>query len=144
MAKKKLIEYDITSERKDLIVKIDDMISHHQKNMTTTIKETPALKYDDNKVPVELLPTQALEEIAKVLDFGRKKYESWNWAKGFKWTRLIGAVIRHLYAYQRGEDKDSESGLSHIAHAGCCILFLLQHDISKLGEDDRYKEFIKK
>jgi hypothetical protein len=108
---------------------------------TPILKE--ATKYDCNKIPVELLPTQALEEIAKVLDFGRKKYDSWNWAKGFKWTRLIGAAIRHLYAYQRGEDKDPESNLSHIAHAGCCILFLLQHDISKLGEDDRYKEFIK-
>ncbi len=102
-----------------------------------------ATKYDGDKVPVELLPSEALEEIAKVLAFGKKKYDAWNWAKGFKWTRLIGAAIRHLYAYQRGEDKDPESGLSHIAHAGCCILFLLQHDLSKLGEDDRYKGFKK-
>ena len=102
-----------------------------------------ATKYDGDKVPVELLPSEALEEIAKVLAFGKKKYDAWNWAKGFKWTRLIGAAIRHLYAYKRGEDKDPESGLSHIAHAGCCILFLLQHDLSKLGEDDRYKGFKK-
>lgn len=105
---------------------------------------TEGTKYDDSKIPVELLPTQALEEVAKVLDFGRRKYASWNWAKGFKWTRLIGAAIRHLYAYQRGEDKDPESGLSHAAHCACCILFLLQHELSNLGEDDRYKEFIKK
>lgn len=106
-------------------------------------EKSVALKFDDNKVPVELLPTQALEEIAKVLAFGAKKYDSWNWAKGFKWTRLIGAAIRHLYAYQRGEDKDPESGLSHLAHAGCCILFLLQHEISGLGQDDRFKGFQK-
>ena len=102
-----------------------------------------AVKHDTNKIPVELLPSQALEEIAKVLAFGAIKYDSWNWAKGFKWMRLIGAAIRHLYAFQRGEDKDPESGLSHLAHAGCCVLFLLQHEISKLGQDDRYKEFTK-
>lgn len=114
------------------------------KDGVTVIRESNiALKFDTSKIPLELLPTQALEEIAKVLDFGKKKYAAWNWAKGFKWTRLIGASLRHLYAYSRGEDKDPESGLSHLAHAGCCILFLLQHEISGLGEDDRYKGFIK-
>lgn len=105
---------------------------------------TPALKFDNEKIPVELLPTQALEEIGKVLAFGRKKYDAWNWSKGFKWSRLIGAAMRHLFAWQRGEDKDKESGLSHLAHLGCCVLFLLQHEISGLGEDDRHKEFTKK
>jgi hypothetical protein len=100
------------------------------------------VKHDQDKVPVELLPTQALEEIAKVLAFGKIKYEAWNWSKGFKWTRLIGAAMRHLFAWQRGEDKDKESGLSHLAHLGCCVLFLLQHELSGLGEDDRYKEFV--
>lgn len=100
-------------------------------------------KHDGGKIPVELLPTQALEEIAKVLDFGQRKYDRFNWAKGFKWSRLIGAAMRHLFAWQRGEDLDPESGLSHLAHLGCCVLFLLQHQLSSLGEDDRYKEFKK-
>lgn len=131
-------------DRKLLQDKIDGLI---ESNRSTNIQPKPlvnvALKFDTNKIPVELLPTQALEEVAKVLAFGAKKYDSWNWAKGFKWTRLIGAAIRHIFAYQRGEDKDSESGLSHIAHAACCLLFLLQHELSNLGEDDRYKEFNK-
>lgn len=101
------------------------------------------LKFDDNKLPLELLPTQALEEIAKVLAHGREKYAAWNWAKGFRWSRLIGAALRHLYAWARGEDKDPESGISHLAHLGCCVVFLLQHEISGLGEDDRFKGFNK-
>lgn len=63
----------------------------------------------------------------------------WNWAKGFTWSRLIGAALRHLFAFARGEDRDPESGLSHLAHAGCCILFLITHERCKLGTDDRYK-----
>jgi len=101
-------------------------------------------KFDGDKIPLHLLPTPALEEIAKVLDFGQKKYDSWNWAKGMKWTRLIGACMRHLFAWARGESIDPETGLSHLAHLGCCVLFLLQYELSNLGEDDRYKSFIKR
>lgn len=96
-------------------------------------------KHDSGKVPLELIPTKALEDIAKALDFGAKKYGRWNWTKGFKYTRLIGAAMRHLYAYNAGEDKDPESGLSHLAHCACCIVFLLEHENRKLGQDDRYK-----
>lgn len=97
-----------------------------------------ALKYDTGKAPFELLPGPALEAIAEVLGFGKKKYDAWNWAKGFDWSRLLGAALRHLFAWARGEAKDPESGLSHLAHAGCCILFLLSHEICKLGNDDRF------
>jgi hypothetical protein len=101
-----------------------------------------ARKDDNGKVPLELLPTQALEQVARALAFGRDRYGPWNWAGGFAWSRLIGAALRHLFAWQRGEDKDPESGLSHLAHAGCCVLFLIQHEISKLGQDDRHKQFL--
>lgn len=97
------------------------------------------IKHDTQKVRLELLPTCALEEIAKVLDFGAKKYETWNWTKGFKWSRLIGASMRHLFAFARGEDKDPESGLSHLAHLGCCVLFLLYHEKHHKNLDDRHK-----
>jgi len=102
-------------------------------------KEKVALKNDDKKNRVELLSTDAMEDIAEVLTFGAKKYAAHNWRKGFKWSRLIGAAMRHLFAWSRGEDKDPETGLSHLAHCGCCIMFLLEHEKRNLGEDDRYK-----
>ena len=61
----------------------------------------------------------------------------WNWARGFKRSRLFGALLRHVFASLRGEDKDSESGLSHMAHAGCCVLFILFAERVGVGEDDR-------
>ena len=96
-----------------------------------------AQKFDQNKSPLELLPPDALFAIADVLAFGAKKYATHNWAKGFAWSRLSGAALRHLFAWSRGEKADPESGLSHLAHAGCCLLFLLDHEILKLGVDDR-------
>ena len=100
---------------------------------------TSGTKHDQGKPPLELIPTAALLEIAKVLEFGRKKYAADNWRQGFAWRRLIGACLRHLYSFSSGEDKDPESGLSHLAHAGCCVLFLLEHYLMDLGEDDRYR-----
>lgn len=98
-----------------------------------------ATKHDNEKNRLDLLPVESLEEIAKVLTFGAKKYADWNWAKGFKWSRLIGASMRHLFAFARGEDKDPESGLSHLAHLGCCVLFLIYHEKHHKNLDDRHK-----
>lgn len=95
-------------------------------------------KFDNGKIPLHLLPTEALKEIGKVLSFGAEKYDPWNWKCGMKWSRLSGAALRHLFAWLEREDKDSETGLSHLAHAGCCILFLLTYEVLGLGEDDRW------
>ena len=101
-------------------------------------------KNDSDKIPLELLPTEALEEVAKVLAFGRAKYSSWNWAKGMAYSRLIGAAMRHLFAWTRGQDKDPETGLSHLAHLACCVLFLLSYTLTSTGLDDRFKVQISK
>jgi hypothetical protein len=94
-------------------------------------------KNDAAKLGVHLLPPGPLCEIAKVLDFGAKKYDPWNWSKGMAWSRLYAAMLRHLWAWWRGETLDPETGLNHLAHVGCSVLFLLQYAASGLGTDDR-------
>ncbi len=96
-------------------------------------------KHDSGKPPVELLPSAPLLMIAEVLGFGAKKYAAHNWRQGFNQSRLIGAAMRHLLAYNDGEDTDPESGLSHLAHLGCCVLFLLEHQAKGIGNDDRFR-----
>lgn len=98
------------------------------------------IKHDTNKVPWDLLSVCAIEEMLKVMEFGRKKYAAHNWRGGFAWSRLIAAAARHLFAFMRGEDRDPESGLLHTAHAMCCLMFLTEHVVRNLGSDDRYKE----
>lgn len=97
-----------------------------------------ALKLDQGKIPLELLPFESLAEVGKVLAFGAEKYGRYNWRSGMEWTRLVGAVLRHLFAWMRGEHLDPESGLSHLAHAACGLLFLLAYEINQVGTDDRY------
>ena len=120
----------------DSMKTIDDKVTLYEEFETKVTADVP-MKFDTEKNRVELLPVEALEEIGLALTFGAEKYEPWNWKKGFAWSRLIGSTLRHLFAWMRGEDKDPESGLSHLAHAGCCILFLITHEKLGLGEDDR-------
>lgn len=99
-----------------------------------------AIKHDQSKLPMHLLSTTALEEVAKVLQFGAEKYEAHNWRKGFVWSRTISAAMRHILAFNSGEDRDPESGLSHVAHAMCCLMFLLEFEKTRPELDDRYKD----
>ncbi len=97
-----------------------------------------ALKYDSNKPGMDLLPVKAKQAVARVFDFGAKKYARHNWRSGFGYSRLIAAAERHLDAFNDGEDLDEESGESHLAHACCCIMMLLESKIKGYGVDDRY------
>ena len=103
--------------------------------------KTEAVKADDGKVDWSLVPFEALEGMAQVLTFGAKKYDSWNWTTGggFVWTRVLASCFRHLFAWSRGEDNDPESGLSHISHAQCNLLFLAYYirNKDKFNKDNR-------
>src|SRR3990167_8769307 len=95
-------------------------------------------KHDGQKeIRPELLAPEFLTGIAKVLAFGANKYSVGNWANGMEWSRIYGALQRHIIAWAGGENSDSESGFSHLFHAGCCLMFLVAHEARELGIDDR-------
>lgn len=83
-------------------------------------------KFDGGKLDYTLVPFEGLDEIVKVLMFGAKKYDRDNWRHVDNAAqRYTAAAFRHLTAYNKGETVDPETGVSHLAHAGCCLLFLL-------------------
>jgi len=111
---------------------------------TKEVKDTPigwreeGQKLDGNKIRTELLPIEAMLGTAEVLTFGAEKYAPRNWEKGIAYSRVYGALLRHMMAWWAGEDKDPETGLSHLHHAGCCISFLQTYITREMNEyDDR-------
>lgn len=96
-----------------------------------------ALKYDSGKPPLGLIPRSALVWEAAVMGFGASKYGRDNWRKGMEWSRLVDAALRHITAFNAGEDIDPESGLHHLGHARCCLAFLAEYVDKQLGTDDR-------
>lgn len=93
-------------------------------------------KYDNGKTMYHLLPYEALEQVARVMMFGAKKYGINNWRGGMKHSRLWDAALRHLVATRNGESHDSETSLLHTAHAACCVLFLLSYQLLNIGDND--------
>lgn len=98
---------------------------------------TGARKDDGEKIRMELLPPELIEATATVLTFGAQKYAARNWEKGMQWGRVFGALMRHLWAWWRGERGDPETGYSHLWHAACCLAFLIAYEQRGVGEDDR-------
>lgn len=86
-------------------------------------------KNDNGKLPWHLLPFPAVEKIIQVLQYGAGKYGENNWkhVKNQR-HRYFSALCRHIFAWWKGEKTDPESGFSHLAHAGCCLLFLLDRE----------------
>ena len=99
-------------------------------------------KTDFGKPGVGLIDTEALIQLARVLDFGKNKYAAHNWRKGIEWQRIIDSLLRHTLAFNNGENNDDESGLPHIAHAMCNCMFLLNYAINHPELDNRYKKEI--
>lgn len=99
-----------------------------------------AKTYDDGKPPLAWLPWDGIKEVALVQAYGHSKYKDFNnYRKGMEVSRNLSCAMRHIGAYMEGEDMDPESKRSHLAHAACRILFVLQNLHDKKAIDDRYK-----
>lgn len=79
-----------------------------------------------------------MREAAAVLEYGRRKYAAWNWLKGMAWSVCVGCAARHAEAVLvRAEKDDPESGLPHVGHLACNLIFLAQFHHTYPEGDDR-------
>jgi len=105
--------------------------------------EKKGVKFDEGKPPIALAPLDGLWEEAKVMGFGEKKYGTFNWTNGIGLIRLCSAAMRHIIQFVNGANNDKETGLSHLAHARCCLgmaIWMMNH---KPKMDDRLSTIIK-
>lgn len=84
-------------------------------------------KNDKNKL--DLIVPAFITGIGKVMTFGFNKHKP---TKRNNWRTLkdpldnyYAATMRHLLAWREGETYDPESGLFHLLHAACNIMFLV-------------------
>jgi hypothetical protein len=100
------------------------------------------MKFDHGKPRYDLVPWAALDDVVRVLTYGAQKYADNNWqhVEG-KEQRYPAAAMRHISAYLQGQKYDPETGLNHMAHAICSLLFILALD--KMSEQDLIKETLK-
>lgn len=95
----------------------------------SSMKTELGVKYDSDKLEYSLLPKGVLNKVISVLGFGSKKYAKDNWMKvDNPKERYYNAAQRHINQWWEGEKYDSETGENHLAHAICCLMFMLWFD----------------
>ena len=134
---------------KDALQRLEPLQINSDENMVslpeeaksfTVVKMNEGNKYDGDKLPIDLIPPEMLTALASVLKYGAIKYEPRNWEKGMRWGRVFAALMRHMWAWWRGENEDEETKMSHLWHAACCIAFLVAYEARGIGQDDRTKQ----
>jgi hypothetical protein len=84
----------------------------------------------------DLVPSVAMDEVARVYGTGAKKYPARNWEKGYAWGLSLSALERHLAKFKQGETRD-ELGNHHLAAVVFHALALITFQKFNLGTDDR-------
>ena len=87
------------------------------------------IKADMGKPRLSLVPTRAVEGIARIREYGCNKYPVGgqdNW-KDVEPQRYIDALLRHAFAFKDDPcGVDEESGLPHLWHLMCNGAFLCE------------------
>jgi len=97
------------------------------------------IRNDADKPDWSLLPLKTIEGLVKVLTYGAKKYSRDNWKKVSN-ERNFAALMRHLSKWQDGEEFDPESGLHHLDHALCDLMFIRHNIVPHIYKGDECKE----
>lgn len=88
------------------------------------------MKHDIGKLRYELISPYALKELAQVLTYGAEKYGDRNWEGGISYSRIFGAILRHIWDWRMGQVKDPDSGLHPLAHVFCDVMMLLHYELN--------------
>lgn len=115
---------------------IESMIYEGGPDFQSEKKFSEGLKFDDTKARYDLLPPHALDKVVEAYTFGASKYEDWNWSLGMNWLRIFGAMMRHAWAWRRGE-KVTSDGLHPLASVAWCAMTLIEYELFSLGKDNR-------
>ena len=100
-----------------------------------TNPEPLGTKFDSLKPRWSLVPKGVIAQVVDVLTFGAAKYSSDNWMYVAP-DKYYNALNRHIDAWRSGEKLDEETGKHHLAHALCCLMFMLWHDDNKPTVDE--------
>ena len=106
----------------------------------TEATPTEGKKSDSDKPDYALLTRPMVESMIAAFMYGERKYSRGNFKGGFANVRLLAAAMRHIMAFNDGEDLDPESGVSHLGHAQAALAMLLDNRANDTSVDGRYSK----
>lgn len=105
---------------------------------TPNVAASGAVKNDVGKARYDLIPPRSMEQFVFVWTMGAGKYGDHNWAKGMPWSRIIAAMMRHFWAWMRGETHDPVDGQHHLAALAWGCFVLMEYERIHPELDDRH------
>ena len=103
----------------------------------TANRGKPGYKNDAEKLRYDLIPPEPLAKVAYVYTMGARKYTDHNWRKGMAWSRVIGAMMRHVETFRQGTSIDPKDGQYVLASVVWCALTLMEYEWTHPELDDR-------
>jgi len=98
----------------------------------------PKDRIGSRKPQLHTVPASANILEAAVLTLGASKYGAFNWRETkVSASVYVSALLRHLSQWFDGEDADTESGVSHLAHARANLSILIDAMHCETLIDDR-------
>jgi len=95
------------------------------------------LRYNDGKPRYDLIPPEALEDLAILYQRGASKYAERNWERGMSWCKCFASMMRHAWAWMRGEENDPETGVHHMTAVAWNAFAIVTYVRRGIGQDDR-------
>lgn len=83
-----------------------------------------------------LIPTQPLEELAKLYAMGAAKYSPRGWEAGMEWHRIYDPMMRHIQKWLKGETHDAVDGQHHMAAVAWAAFALMEYERTHPELDD--------
>lgn len=122
------------------INKLKSILKEALEILITPLQESPKVPIASSKNPIpkevagkpvlSLVPRGIVEAIAKVREFGNKKYGNPDGWKKMSKQDYWEACLRHAEAARNNVDAiDKESGLRHIEHLACDLSFILSGEL---------------
>ena len=95
------------------------------------------LRFNEGKPRYDLLPPEALDALADHFRKGSEKYAARNWERGMAWCKCFASLMRHGWAWMRGEDIDPETGSHHMIAVAWNAMAIYTYWKRDIGADDR-------
>lgn len=113
-------------------------ISHECDDSCFLVSQKSA-RYNEGKIQTREIDPNFILGIGEVLTKSRAKYDHYNWCKPTQLSTPYESMMRHILAFQKGEDFDNETGSHHLLHAATNLMFMYYHITNNPEEsDDRF------
>ena len=127
----KKTQAQIDAEAKLLNLKPPFELPSNTPYLDAAVASERGIKDVEGKLRFDLIPPEAMVEIAKVFTEGATRYGDRNWEKGIPVGECVAAIERHLTRFKLGQDFNPKTECHEAAHMAFWCMVLISQSFGK-------------